>query len=79
MRIGLKKITNMCFLELNETLSKAVNSCKNTIVIGDLNIDVNDPDKKRNDYLSEFVDTFSISISYIEKHVIKMYPVQQLT
>ena len=50
------------FNELNETLSKAVNSYKNTIVIGDLNIDVSDPDKDRNNYLSEFVDTFSLSI-----------------
>ena len=49
------------FNELNETLSKAVNSYENIIVIGDLNIDVSDPDKDRNNYLSEFVDTFSLS------------------
>ena len=49
------------FKELNETLSKAVNSYKNIIVIGDLNIDVSDPDKDRNNYLFDFVDTFSLS------------------
>ena len=49
------------FNELNETLSKAVNSYENIIVIGDLNIDVSDPDKDRNNYLSDFVDTFSLS------------------
>ena len=32
----LKKITNMCFfIELNETLNKAINSYENIIVIGD--------------------------------------------
>ena len=50
----------MFFNELNETLSKAVNSYENIIVIGDLNIDVSDPDKDRNNYLSDFVDTFSL-------------------
>ena len=51
----------MFFNELNETLSKAVNSYENIIVIGDLNIDVSDHDKDRNNYLSDFVDTFSLS------------------
>ena len=51
----------MFFNELTETLSKAVNNYENIIVIGDLNIDVNDPDKDRNNYLSDFVDTFSLS------------------
>ena len=46
---------------MNETLSKAVNSYENIIVTGDLNIDVSDPDKDRNNYLSDFVDTFSLS------------------
>ena len=49
------------FNELNKTLSKAVNSYKNIIVTGDLNIDKSDPDKDRNNYLSDFVDTFSLS------------------
>ena len=49
------------FNELNETLCKAANSYENIIVIGDLNIDVSDPDKDRNNYLSVFVDTFSLS------------------
>ena len=49
------------FNELNETLIKAVNSYENIIVIGDLNIDVSDPDKDGNNYLSDFVDTFSLS------------------
>ena len=47
--------------ELSETLSKPVNSYENIIVIGDLNIDVDDTDKVRNNYLSRFVDTFSLS------------------
>ena len=51
----------MFFNELNETLSKAVNNYENIIVIADLNIDVSDPDKDRNNYLSDFVDTFSLS------------------
>ena len=45
---------------MNETLSKAVNNYENTIVIGDINIDVSDPDEERNNYLSDFVDTFSL-------------------
>ena len=47
--------------ELNETLSKALNSYENIIVIGDLNIDVSDPDKDKNNYLSDFIDTFPLS------------------
>ena len=46
---------------MNETLSKAVNIYENLIVIGDLNIDVNDPVKDGNNYSSDFVDTFSLS------------------
>ena len=41
---------------------------ENIIVIRDLNIDVSDPDKNRNNYLSNFVDTFSLS-NLINKHV----------
>ena len=44
----------MFFNELNETLSKAVNSSENIIVIGDLNKDVSD-NKERINYLSDFV------------------------
>ena len=50
----------MFFNELNETLSKAVNSYENIIVIEDLNIDVSDHNKDRINYLSDFVDTFSL-------------------
>ena len=39
---------HLFFSELNETISKAVNSYKNLIVIGDLNIDVSDPIKDGN-------------------------------
>ena len=46
---------------MNETLSKAVSSYENIIVIGDLNIDASHPDKDRNNYLPDFVDTFSLS------------------
>ena len=49
------------FNELNETLIKAVNSYENIIVIGDLNIDGSDPDKDKNNYLSDFIDIFSLS------------------
>ena len=67
------------FNELNETLSKAVNSYENIIdIIGDLNIDVSDPDKDRNNYLSDFVDIFSLSNLINRKHVTKTYLVQQL-
>ena len=51
----------MFFNELNETLSEAVNSYENLIVIGDLNVDVSDPVKDGNDYLSDFVETFTLS------------------
>ena len=51
----------MCFSELNKTLSKAVNSYANLIVMGDLNKDVSDPVKDGNNYSSDFVDTFSLS------------------
>ena len=61
LHIGLlKKITNVLFFsELNETPSKALNSYGNIIVIENLNMD--DPDKDRNNNLSDFVDTFSVS------------------
>ena len=61
MRIGfLKKIINKCFF--NElTLSKAISSYENIIVRGDLNIDVSDRDKEKNDYLFDLVDNFSLS------------------
>ena len=52
---------HVLFNQLNETLTKAVSSYENIIVIGDLNIDVSDTDKDRNNYLSDFVDTFSLS------------------
>ena len=38
-----------------------MNSYGNIIVIGDLNIDVSGRDNNRNNYLSDFVDTCSIS------------------
>ena len=57
----------MFFNELNETLSKAVNSYENLIVIGDLNIDVSDPVKDGSNNLSDFVDTFSLS-NFVNKH-----------
>ena len=50
---------HVSFNELNETLSKAVNSYENLIVIGDQNIDVSDLVKDGNNYLSHFVFTFS--------------------
>ena len=64
----------MFFNELNETISKAVNNYENIIITGDLNVDVSDPDKDRDNYLSDFVDTFSLS-NLISR---KTYLVQQL-
>ena len=49
------------FNELNETLSKAANSYENLIVIRGLTIDISDPVKGGNNYLSDFFDTFSLS------------------
>ena len=49
------------FNELNKTLRKAVNSYKNITVIRDLKIYARDPEKNRNNYLSDFVDTFLLS------------------
>ena len=46
---------------MNKTLIKTVSSYKNIIVIGDLNIDVSDPNNDWNNYLADFVDTFSLS------------------
>ena len=37
---------------------KAVNGYENIILIGDLNVDVSDSDKDRNNHLSDFVETF---------------------
>ena len=48
------------FNELNNTLSKAMNSYENILVIGDLNIDVSNPEKDTNNLLSDFIDTFSL-------------------
>ena len=59
---------------MNETLSKAVNSYKNILVIGDLNIDVSDPDKDRNNHLSDFVDTLSPSNLINRKTCCKSIP-----
>ena len=64
--------------EWNETLSKAVNSYENIIAIGDLNIDVSDPDKDINNYLSHFVDTFSLSDLINRETCHKNHLVQQL-
>ena len=51
---------HLFFNELNGTLSKAVNSYENFIVIVDRNIDASYPVKDGNNYLSDFVDTFSL-------------------
>ena len=53
----------MHFNELNETLIKAVNSHENIIPIGDLNIDVRDPDKDRNNSLSDFITIYLTSLT----------------
>ena len=59
---------------MNETLSKAVNGYQNIIVIGDLNIDVSDPDTDRNNHLSDFVDTLSPSNLINRKTCCKSIP-----
>ena len=53
-RLPQEKNKYVFFNELTETLSKAVNN------YGDLNIDVNDPEKDKNNYLSDFVESFSL-------------------
>ena len=42
-------------------------------------MDISDPDKDRNNYLSEFLDIFSLSNLMNKKNVTKTYFVQQLT
>ena len=49
------------FDELNETLDKAVNKYDNIFLAGDLNIDTRDKSKDTNNYLSDFMDTFSLN------------------
>ena len=49
------------FDELNETLDKAVSKYDNIFLAGDLNIDTRDKSKDTNNYLSDFMDTFSLN------------------
>ena len=49
------------FDELNETLLKAVNKYDNIFLAGDWNIDTGDKSKDSNNYLFDFMDTFSLN------------------
>ena len=49
------------FDELNKILDKAVNNYDNIFMTGDLNIDTGDKSKYKNNYLCDFVDTFSLN------------------
>ena len=49
------------FDELDETLDKAVNKYDNIFLAGDLNIDTGDKSKDTNNYLCDFMDTFSLN------------------
>ena len=49
------------FDQLNETLDKAVNKYYNIFIAGDLNIDTGDKSKDTNNYLCDFMDTFSLN------------------
>ena len=56
-----KQSSEYAWAECGSEYAKAVNNYENLIVIGNLNIDVSDPDKGRNNYLSDFVDTISLT------------------
>ena len=48
------------FKELTNTLDKGINKYENIFVAGNLNIDTNDMSKDTHNYLSDFIDTFSL-------------------
>ena len=52
---------NVFFDKLNEILDKAVHINANIFIAGDLNIDTKDKSKDTNNYLRDFMDTFSLS------------------
>ena len=48
------------FEELTNTLNKVTKKCDNIFVSGDFNIDMSNNVKNRNNYLSDFIDNFSL-------------------
>ena len=49
------------FNEVSNTLDKAVNKYGNILVTGDLNIDFSNIKMDTNNYLCDFIDTFSLT------------------
>ena len=61
------------FDELNEILDTAVNKDDNIFIVGALNIDTGDKSKDANNYLYNFMDTFSLN------NLTNLFPVLSLT
>ena len=49
------------FNEVSKTLNKAVNKYDNNLVTGNFNIDFSNSKTDTNNYLSDFIDTFSLT------------------
>ena len=49
------------FNEFSKTLNKAVNKYDNNLVTGNFNIDFSNSKTDTNNYLSDFIDTFSLT------------------
>ena len=49
------------FDQLNKILDKAVNKYDNIFLAGDLNVDTGDKSKDKNNYLCDFMDSFSLN------------------
>ena len=64
--IQLKVIYSHFFNEVSNTLNKTVNKYDNILVTGDLNVDFSNSKMAINNYLCDFIDTFSLTniVSY---------------
>ena len=59
--IQLKVISSPFFNEVSNTLNKTVNKYDNILVTGDLNVDFSNSKMAINNYLCDFIDTFSLT------------------
>ena len=59
--IHLKVISSHFFNEVSNTLNKTVNKYDNILVTGDLNVDFSNSKMAINNYLCDFIDTFSLT------------------
>ena len=57
----LKVISSHFFNEVSNILNKTVNKYDNILVTGDLNVDFSNSKMAINNYLCDFIDTFSLT------------------